>query len=183
MDTRIKIIEASIHIFSEKGYLGTSTKAVAESAGVSEMTLFRKFKTKKNLFESMLRYTLGNGLFDNSQIDMSLDLYNFVKQLLHQRLIMVSNNIKIVQMIIKESLAGRLTSEFNLIETMSTKLKETLRLYQKMNQVNDVEPYSDFILSTIIKYSVIDYMQNYGSLSEEEQSKYLLKCISVIHKG
>jgi len=45
-----KIIDAALKIFSEKGYVGATTMAIAEEAGLSEKTLFRRFKSKENLF-------------------------------------------------------------------------------------------------------------------------------------
>jgi len=62
MDTAQKIMEASIIVFTEHGYLGATTKEIAATAGVSEMTLFRKFQTKQNLFNIMIKSTLGEEL-------------------------------------------------------------------------------------------------------------------------
>ncbi len=52
--TEQKIIDSSLKIFAEKGYAGATTRNLAEEAGFSEMTLFRKFKTKQNLFDTVL---------------------------------------------------------------------------------------------------------------------------------
>lgn len=49
--TSKKILKASIILFSQKGYNSVSTKEIADLAGVSEMTVFRHFTNKKNLFE------------------------------------------------------------------------------------------------------------------------------------
>jgi AcrR family transcriptional regulator len=52
--TEQKILDAALKIFAEKGYKGATTKAIAEEANFNEKTLFRKFKTKKNLYEIVL---------------------------------------------------------------------------------------------------------------------------------
>ncbi len=49
-ETRRKIIEAAVEIGSTLGYARATTKAIAEAAGVNEVTLFRHFGTKNNLF-------------------------------------------------------------------------------------------------------------------------------------
>lgn len=49
--TRQKLCEAAIDLFSQEGYDGVTTKKIAEVAGVSEMTLFRHFGSKTNLFQ------------------------------------------------------------------------------------------------------------------------------------
>jgi len=53
-DTIQKIINAALKVFGEKGYKGATTRTIAEKAGFSELTLFRKFKTKENLFDMAL---------------------------------------------------------------------------------------------------------------------------------
>ena len=53
-DTRDRILEATLELISEKGYLGATTREIALQAGVSELTLFRKFGNKQKLFEEVL---------------------------------------------------------------------------------------------------------------------------------
>lgn len=52
--TEQKIINSALRIFAEKGYTGATTRVIASDAGFTEMTLYRKFKTKENLFRSVL---------------------------------------------------------------------------------------------------------------------------------
>lgn len=52
MNTKEKILNASRELFQKKGYHQTTTKEIAKKAGVNEVTIFRKFKTKKGLFEA-----------------------------------------------------------------------------------------------------------------------------------
>jgi len=52
---REKLLEATLELMSEKGYLGATTREIASLAGVSELTLFRKFGKKERLFEEMLK--------------------------------------------------------------------------------------------------------------------------------
>ncbi len=53
-DTRHKILETGLRLFSRNGYLGTPTKEIAKHAGISEVTLFRYFHSKEKLFEEMI---------------------------------------------------------------------------------------------------------------------------------
>jgi len=55
MGTRESILEAAYRCFSEKGYLGATTREIAGMAGVSEVTLFRHFRSKRELFEEVLK--------------------------------------------------------------------------------------------------------------------------------
>lgn len=54
-NTKEAIVAAGLKLFSEKGYLGATTKEIAKLAGVSEVTLFRHFSNKQNLFISVLQ--------------------------------------------------------------------------------------------------------------------------------
>ncbi|MDI6723803.1 MAG: TetR/AcrR family transcriptional regulator [Methanobacterium sp.] len=53
-ETKEKLVDAALKLFAEEGYVGTKTRIIAHEAGFSEMTLFRKFKTKENLFDTVL---------------------------------------------------------------------------------------------------------------------------------
>jgi len=52
-EKQIKILEAAVDIFSEKGYAATSTSEIAQKAGVAEGTIFKHYKTKKDLLLSI----------------------------------------------------------------------------------------------------------------------------------
>ena len=52
--TEQKILDAALKIFSEKGFKGATTRVIAQESGFSELTLFRKFETKENLFNSVM---------------------------------------------------------------------------------------------------------------------------------
>ncbi|WNR47033.1 TetR/AcrR family transcriptional regulator [Paenibacillus roseipurpureus] len=53
-DKQIKIVQAAVEIFSEKGFAGSSTSEIAQKAGVAEGTIFRHYKTKKELLLSIV---------------------------------------------------------------------------------------------------------------------------------
>ena len=53
-DKEIRIINAAINIFSEKGFESTRTKEIAERAGVAEGTIFRYFPNKNAILERMV---------------------------------------------------------------------------------------------------------------------------------
>ena len=62
--TRESLIAAAGEEFAERGYLGARTKSIAERAGVSEVTLFRYFKSKKELFIAVLEGASSISVFD-----------------------------------------------------------------------------------------------------------------------
>jgi len=50
-DTSHHIMRIALKLFSEKGYYSTTTKEIARVANVNELTLFRHFGSKANLFQ------------------------------------------------------------------------------------------------------------------------------------
>ncbi len=53
-NTKQLLLEASLKLISEKGYVGATTREIARAAGVTELTLFRHFGSKEQLFEGLL---------------------------------------------------------------------------------------------------------------------------------
>jgi AcrR family transcriptional regulator len=53
--TRDRILEAALKLFSQKGFLGATTREIARETGVAEVTLFRHFPTKEALFKEVIR--------------------------------------------------------------------------------------------------------------------------------
>jgi AcrR family transcriptional regulator len=49
-----RIFESAIEVFAEKGYAASSTSEIAQRAGVAEGTIFRHYKTKKELLLSIV---------------------------------------------------------------------------------------------------------------------------------
>lgn len=52
-DTTSRMLTAAAELFATRGYNGTTTKAIAERAGVNEVTLFRRFQSKKGILYAL----------------------------------------------------------------------------------------------------------------------------------
>src|SRR5215831_7565828 len=52
-ERRVAIINAVRRVFAEKGFHGTTTRELAEAAGVSEALLFKHFPDKESLYSAM----------------------------------------------------------------------------------------------------------------------------------
>lgn len=48
-ETQMKILNSTMMLIMEKGYTATTTKDIAKKAGINECTIFRKFKSKKEI--------------------------------------------------------------------------------------------------------------------------------------
>lgn len=54
-ESRQKLIDAAIAVFGECGFRGATTRRIAETAGLNEVTLFRLFGSKGALLEEAVR--------------------------------------------------------------------------------------------------------------------------------
>jgi AcrR family transcriptional regulator len=59
-EVRRLLLEAAQELFSSKGYANTTTREIAERAGVSETLLFRHFSSKQKLFERAIVRPFGD---------------------------------------------------------------------------------------------------------------------------
>jgi AcrR family transcriptional regulator len=64
MNTRENIIAAAAALFERKGFAGTKTAEIAREAGVAEVTLFRHFGGKEQLFSAALEQIQSRADFD-----------------------------------------------------------------------------------------------------------------------
>ena len=53
-DRRQQIIDVAVQLFSQKGFRGTTTKEIAQAAGVNEAIIFRHFATKQDLYTAIM---------------------------------------------------------------------------------------------------------------------------------
>jgi AcrR family transcriptional regulator len=53
-DTRARILDAALQLIFEMGYDGTTTRAIAQRAGVNEVTLFRQFGNKRGILIAVI---------------------------------------------------------------------------------------------------------------------------------
>lgn len=52
--TKDKIIDCSLRLFSKKGYSGVSVKEIAAAVGIKDSSLYKHFKSKREIFDTIL---------------------------------------------------------------------------------------------------------------------------------
>lgn len=88
-ETSQKIIDATMSLVRDKGYVATTTKDIAKLAGVNECTLFRKFKTKKDIVLSGVeqekwRGNLTSEAFQDVKWELAPDLEMFMTEYMNR---------------------------------------------------------------------------------------------------
>lgn len=54
-ETHDHIVRSTFDLFSRKGYASTSTREIAQNAGITEVTLYRHFRSKEELFAEVVQ--------------------------------------------------------------------------------------------------------------------------------
>lgn len=113
MTTKQKaILDASIVLFSEKGFANTSTSEIAKASGAAEGTIFKHFGSKENLLIATIIPFLMDDIFpevarqfteENLNIKHA-DLYSFFKKILKDRIAFINDNHKIGKIFLNEIL-------------------------------------------------------------------------------
>jgi AcrR family transcriptional regulator len=60
-ERRHQLLAVAVSLFSERGFRGTTTKEIAQAAGVSEAMVFRHFATKEELYAAILDHKACSG--------------------------------------------------------------------------------------------------------------------------
>jgi len=121
------IFQSAIDLFSEYGYSNTSTKQISEHAGVSEGSIFRKFKNKEELLlailEPLTHEILPQDLDRFSNIateDTQLNLNSFLTKIIQDRITLYKDNHKIMKIFLNEFIYDPQVHD-RLIETIPKK--------------------------------------------------------------
>ena len=182
-DKTDQIIKASISVFVKKGYIAATTKEIAAKANVAEVTLYRKFGTKQNLFEYSVKSITEDKFSTVLDFNEDISTIGFIKQLLDNRLFVVSKNIKVVRMLISESLSGNLPPELKFTHVIFENVTSAINKYFKINKVDvDSQTYSKIIGGILLGYAILPNEKAYHSLSNDEKEVFLNNYLNIIVK-
>ena len=75
-ERRSQILRVAVGLFSHEGFRGTTTKKIAQAAGVSEAMVFRHFATKEELYAAILDHKACSG----DAVDLEMMVADAVKR-------------------------------------------------------------------------------------------------------
>lgn len=110
-----QILDAALDVMAERGYTGATTRQMAAAAGINEVTLFRRFGSKKNLLmaavEQEAEYFVAAGVDYTG--DLEADLLRVVQFYQH----LVQTRGRMIAMLMTE-----IPRQPELLEVMQTPL-------------------------------------------------------------
>lgn len=125
-ERRKQIIESAMNIFVDKGYNGTTTAEIAKAANISEVTLFRHFSSKQELFLEVVDPILVNTLKESITASKNLEPLEKLKFILKERIKLISKNHKVIRLVLMESYINPELGDLDYIEKITMLLKNTI---------------------------------------------------------
>jgi len=187
---QIKIIEAAIDIFAEKGFAATSTSEIAQRAGVAEGTIFRHYKTKKDLLLSIAGPIAAKLVAPFIMRDFAkvLDLpYQRVEDLFRaiakDRITFARKNVKLIKILIHEvpfqpELLGQIKQAMTTI--VLQRVEKMVRHFQEQGQLIEEPPWriirtaSTLLVGMIITHIIIIPEQPFDENEEIDRTINML---------
>jgi len=169
-DKTEQIFRGAMNVFIKKG-LQATTQEVAQEAGVAEVTLYRRYATKENLFITVIKHALEKK-FHSQVLNMAKekDTELFLTNVIEDRLEVLSKNGDLVRMLLSESLRGNLIDEINLPEIIFTSLKEGLEEHFKYNdQQVDIDFFARQLGGIFLSHLILPDNQGFNKLTKQER--------------
>lgn len=126
-ERREQILESALRVFTEKGYKGSTTVDIAGQAGVSEVTLFRYFDSKKQIFAQAIEPILITSLKETLVAANSMDPVEKLKYILKDRISFVSSHREVIKLILMESQINPEVADFDYIKQIVSLLKNSIK--------------------------------------------------------
>jgi len=188
-EKQVSILIAAIELFSEKGYEATATSEIAKKAKVAEGTIFRYYKTKKDLL-----FAIPATLSKASLFEIFLDDFNeilndnhehfeiFLRKLVLNRKKFASETAPILKVIIQEipfhpELRKKILS--TVVLPSINKLICLIDKFKKQGEIIDIPSTSivNLIATSIFGYIFLHYVALPELKQDEEDLDYLIQYI------
>ena len=171
-DRRAQIIDSAMEVFVRKGYNGATTADIADEAGISEVTLFRHFDSKKELFMAGLEPILITSLEDSISESEDLEPIEKLKYILKDRIDFVSTHNKTIKLILMESQINPEIAEFDYIDKVLALLKDSIE--RAGIELEDEQLSLRMMMGSILSFLYLP------ETDEEKVEKYVEKLIKTI---
>ncbi len=131
MTTKEKILDEALTLFSKYGYEGVSVKDIANNVGIKDSSLYKHFKSKYHIFESIIQQMSDK----TAEIHQKLQVPNALEQdislcfadMTNDKLVDISKELFLFYL--KDSIVGRLRRLLTIEQYRNSEIAQT---YQKI---------------------------------------------------
>ena len=176
--TEQKIVDATIFLLDKEGTNGTTTKKIAKKAEVSEVTVFRKFKSKDNLLKIAKIYYSDYFLEKISDIFTNYedtDLESLLKNTWWKLVNFLDNNLDIIKIALDELMSN--PEEEKIFSKFSDEvLKNLTNIFQEQidkGKIRKINPSAAALTVFSVIVEGIIFWKFESKVSNDYTNKYL----------
>lgn len=186
--TEQKIVDATIFLLDKEGMNGTTTKKIAKKAEVSEVTVFRKFKSKDNLLKIAKIYYSDYFLEKISDIFTNYedtDLESLLKHIWGKLVNFLDNNLDIIKIALDELMSN--PEEEKIFSKFSDEvLKNLTNIFQEQidkGKIRKINPSAAALTVFSVIVEGIIFWKFESKVSNDDTNKYLDDFLDIFIKG
>lgn len=183
-----RIIEATFTLLQKEGPEKTTTKKIAIEAGVNEITIFRKFKTKSNLIEIVKDHYLQilidklEEIFDFNEDD---EIDEFLKSKFYTISSLPETDFSIIKVALEE--ASDIPEKKRLIsvitDTILNKLGEFFKLQIENGKIKEVNPNVLAVMCFSIIFQSVILWKIYNDGADFDTDQYGDDVLDILFNG
>lgn len=186
--TEQKIVDATIFLLDKEGTNGTTTKKIAKKAEVSEVTVFRKFKSKDNLLKIAKIYYSDYFLEKISDIFTNYedtDLESLLKNTWWKLVNFLDNNLDIIKIALDELMSN--PEEEKIFSKFSDEvLKNLTNIFQEQidkGKIHKINPSAAALTVFSVIVEGIIFWKFESKVSNDDTNKYLDDFLDIFING
>ena len=186
--TEQKIVDATIFLLDKEGMNSTTTKKIAKKAEVSEVTVFRKFKSKDNLLKIAKIYYSDYFLEKISDIFTNYedtDLESLLKHIWGKLVNFLDNNLDIIKIALDELMSN--PEEEKIFSKFSDEvLKNLTNIFQEQidkGKIRKINPSAAALTVFSVIFEGIIFCKFESKVSNDDTNKYLDDFLDIFING
>ncbi|WP_440896996.1 TetR/AcrR family transcriptional regulator [Amphibacillus sp. Q70] len=173
-ERRKQILESALNTFIGKGYNGSTTMDIAIEAGISEVTLFRYFDSKKQIFLEAIEPILVRSLKESLIASKDLEPMEKLRYILKERIKFISEHHEVVKLILMESQINPEIADFNFINQITSLLQDSIK-------EADMDLKDEGISLRLLMGSILSFLY-LPEVNDEEINNYVENLINIVIK-
>ena len=187
-ETEIKIINATFEILQQDGFQKTTTKKVAQKAGVNEVTVFRKFENKENLVDKTKKYHLQlfiqrlEDIFDFTEDE---NIEDYLKNNFYELLNLSDMDFSVLKLAMEEvrDVPGRKRLIAMITDTILNKIEEFFKLQYDHGKIRDIDLKVLSVMSFSITFQSIVLWKIYNKTQDLETQHFSDNVLDALING
>ncbi|MBN1305838.1 MAG: TetR/AcrR family transcriptional regulator [Anaerolineales bacterium] len=185
--TRDRIIEAASQLFAERGFSGTTTRAISERAGINEVTLFRHFGSKEKLARAIMEKHGGEAIAGDIELRFSGNYEQDLTLMGRMMMKVMIEKVDAIRMAICES--GKFPEFQQVVAENPRQLRKMLaRYFQSQMDARVIHPghpetLAQAFLGMFFSYTVLSGLLKDSLEPEISQTEIVNQFVAVFLRG